>query len=126
MFEIQSSQMAEQKGDPKLKPFANQMVADHTETTDAIKSMVQSGKVKAEIPAAMLPSDQKMIDNLKGLSGGDFTRQYASDQVTAHKNAVSLYERYSKGGDNDDLKAFTSKTLPTLQHHLDMAQNLNK
>jgi hypothetical protein len=33
-------------------------------------------------------------------------------------------ERYAKGGENNDLKAFASKTLPTLQHHLMMAEDL--
>ena len=47
-------------------------------------------------------------------------------QVSAHKDAVSLFERYSKDGDNPDLKAFASKTLPALKEHLQMAQNLDK
>jgi putative membrane protein len=47
-------------------------------------------------------------------------------QVSAHKDAVSLFERYSKSGDNPKLKDWAGKTLPTLQHHLDMAQDLNK
>ena len=47
-------------------------------------------------------------------------------QVSAHKDAVSLFERYSKGGDNPKLKDWAGKTLPTLQHHLDMAETMNK
>jgi putative membrane protein len=46
--------------------------------------------------------------------------------VSAHKDAVSLFERYGKGGDNPDLKAWASKTLPDLQGHLKMAQDLDK
>ena len=47
-------------------------------------------------------------------------------QVSAHKDAVSLFERYAKGGDNTALKDWAGKTLPTLQHHLEMAQELDK
>jgi putative membrane protein len=47
-------------------------------------------------------------------------------QVDAHKSAVSLFQRYSKGGDNAKLKDWAQKTLPTLQHHLEMADMLNK
>ena len=47
-------------------------------------------------------------------------------QVDAHKDAVSLFQRYAKGGDNPDLKDWAGKTLPALQHHLEMAQNLKK
>jgi hypothetical protein len=46
------------------------------------------------------------------------------DQVSAHKQAVSLFQRYGKGGDNDKLKEWAVQTLPTLQHHLDMAEEI--
>lgn len=39
---------------------------------------------------------------------------------------MSLFERYAKGGDNPALKEWAGKTLPALQHHLEMAQNLDK
>ena len=67
-----------------------------------------------------------MLDKLQGLNGDDFTKQYVSDQVSAHKTAVSFFERYGKGGDNEKLKSWATETLPTLQHHLDMANDLNK
>ncbi|NNM74998.1 DUF4142 domain-containing protein [Enterovirga aerilata] len=127
MFEIQSSQLAvERAADERVKTFAQQMITDHTKTSTEMKGMVQAGTVKAEIPAEMLPSHQKMLDKLKGLNGADFTRQYLDDQVTAHKEAVSLFERYGKGGDNEQLKTWASSTLPALQHHHQMAQDLDK
>jgi putative membrane protein len=39
---------------------------------------------------------------------------------------VSLFERYAKAGENPKLKDWAGKTLPALQHHLEMAQNLSK
>ena len=42
-------------------------------------------------------------------------------QVSTHKDAVSLFERYAKGSDNNELKDWAGKTLPALQHHLEMA-----
>jgi putative membrane protein len=66
------------------------------------------------------------LDKLNSLSGADFTRAYEDMQVSAHKDAVSLFERYAKSGDNADLKAFAAKTLPHLRDHLKMAEDLNK
>jgi putative membrane protein len=128
MFEIQSSQLAEQKSnDAATKTFAQKMVTDHTKTTTEMKSMMSSGKLKGvEAPTAMASSQQSMLDKLKGLNGSDFTKQYHDDQVSAHKDAVSLFERYGKGGDNPELKDWANKTLPTLQDHLKMAQDLDK
>jgi predicted outer membrane protein len=61
----------------------------------------------------------------EGESGKDFSSDFDSTQVSAH-DAVSLFQRYAKGGDNPDLKDWAAKTLPALSHHLETAQNLKK
>ncbi|MBV8794597.1 MAG: DUF4142 domain-containing protein [Hyphomicrobiales bacterium] len=124
MFEIQSSKVASTKLSGPEKAFADQMVADHTKTSAELSAGATSANVP--LPTAMDPSHQKMLDKLNSLSGDDFRKQYFSDQVSAHKSAVSLFERYGKGGDNPKLKDWASTTLPTLQHHLEMAQGLYK
>jgi putative membrane protein len=125
MFELQSSQLAQSKGDAETKTFAAKMVADHTKTSSDLKSMVQGGTVKAELPTEMTTSQKSMLDKLKGLTGEDFNKQYMSDQVSAHKDVVSLFQRYAKSGENASLKFWASKTLPVLQGHLTMAQGLS-
>jgi putative membrane protein len=126
MFEIQSSTLAQDKGNAPEKSFASQMVTDHTKTSTELKGLVSSGKVKADLPTALDSSHQSKLDKLKSESGKDFSSDFDSDQVSAHKDAVSLFQRYAKGGDNPDLKDWAGKTLPALQHHLDMAQKLKK
>jgi putative membrane protein len=126
MFEIQSSKLAQEKKDTKVNDFANKMIADHTTSSEAIKNLVQSGKVKADIPGSLDSKHQSMLDKLKGLNGDDFEKQYRSDQISGHKDTVDLYRRYSKGGDNADLKAFAEKTLPIVEHHQKMAEDLAK
>jgi putative membrane protein len=127
MFEIQSSKLALQKtNDDAIKAFASQMVTDHGKTTAEVESLVDSGKVNAKPPQALDDSHQSMLDKLKSLDGGDFRKQYLDDQVKGHKDAVDLFKRYGNNGQNADLKAFAQKTLPTIEHHLDMAQNLDK
>jgi putative membrane protein len=125
MLEIQSGKLAEQQAsDPMVKQFATQLVTDHQKTTDELKALVESGKVKVELPTAMDRSHQGKLDKLKGLSGANFDKEFVDMQTSVHKDATSLFERYAKGGENSDLKAFASKTLPTLQHHLQMATDL--
>ena len=124
MFEIQSSQMAQERGNAPEKTFAATMIKDHQKTTGDLKSMVSSGKVKVQLPSALDSSKQNEIDKLKSLNGADFSSRYDSDQLSGHKDAVSLFERYAKGGDNTTLKDWADKTLPTLRHHLEMAQDL--
>jgi putative membrane protein len=124
MFEIQSSKIALEKLSGPEKDFANHMITDHTKTTTELVGAAKNANVP--IPAALDSSHQSMMDKLNSLNGDDFRKQYFSDQVSAHKDAVSLFERYGKGGENSNLKDWASTTLPTLQHHLDMAQKLYK
>jgi putative membrane protein len=126
MFEIESNKLAEQKGNAQEKLFAQQMVTDHTKTSTDLKGLVGGGKVEAELPTVIDSSHQSKLDKLKGASGKDFSSDFNSYQVSAHKDAVSLFERYAKSGDNAELRDWAGKTLPTLRHHLEMAQELGK
>jgi putative membrane protein len=122
MFEIESSKLAQQKGDANSKAFAAKMVADHSKTSAQLKSLAANAKV--ELPKGLDSSHQGKIDKLNSLNGAEFDDEYDSMQVAAHKDAVSLFERYAKNGDHAGLKAFAAKTLPHLQQHLKMAQEL--
>ena len=124
MFEIESSKLAQDKGNAPEKKFASQMVADHTKTSTELKGLVSSGKVKADLPTGLDGSYQSKLDKLKAESGKDFSSDFDSEQVSAHNDAVSLFQRYAKGGDNADLKNWAGKTLPALKHHLSMAKAL--
>lgn len=53
VFEIESNKLAEQKGNAQEKTFAQQMVTDHTKTSNDLKGLVTSGKVKAELPTTI-------------------------------------------------------------------------
>ena len=126
MFEIESNTLAQDKGNALEKKFAAQMVTDHTKTSTELKGLVSSGKVKAELPVALDGAHQGKLDKLRAAGGKDFSSAFDSMQVSAHRDAVSLFERYSKRGDNADLKNWAGKTLPALKHHLKMAQALKK
>ena len=126
MLEIATAKVAEEKGNPEEKKFAEQMINDHTKTTTDLKGMVSSGEVKADLPTSLDESSQKKLDKLRDTKASAFSGEYDPMQVSAHKDAVSLFERYSKSGDNAKLKDWAGKTLPTLRHHLDMAEALNK
>jgi putative membrane protein len=127
MLEIASSKLALTRSDSeKTKQFAQQMIKDHTQTSTELKGLVAGGKTKVDLPTAMDKAHQEKLDRLTKLNGKEFTKEYDDMQVAAHEDAVSLFERYGKSGDNADLEAFASKTLPHLQHHLMMAKDLGK
>src|SRR3954451_23276265 len=62
MLEIESSKIAQQKGNANEKKFADQMITDHTRTSSELKSMVSGGE--GEIPASLDSSSQSKLDKL--------------------------------------------------------------
>jgi putative membrane protein len=125
MLEIDAAKIAQQKGNADEKQFAQQMITDHTKTSSELKGLVPAD-MKSALPSALDDSSQKKLDKLRDTKPEDFAGQYDPMQVSAHKDAVSLFERYAKGGEDPKLKDWAGKTLPALQHHLEMAQALNK
>jgi putative membrane protein len=125
-MEIETSQLALGRNpDSDTKPFAEKMVKDHQETSAELKALVDEGKVKATLPTGLDAEHQKKLDELKAKSGKDFDAAYDHMQLQAHEEAVALFERYAKDGDNADLKAWAAKTLPHLKEHLAMAKRLS-
>ena len=125
MTEIEAAKIAQQKGNADEKKFAGMMVTDHTKTSTELKSMVPDN-LKAALPASLDDASQKKIAMLRDAKPEDFASEYNPMQVSAHKDAVSLFERYANGGDDAKLKDWAGKTLPALKHHLEMAQALDK
>ena len=126
MFEIQSGQLAAenaQNGD--VKSFGQEMVDDHSKTSDDLKELIEDEGIKVELPAKLHEEHQTKLDKLKGLSGNQFDKTYVQMQVKAHEKAVSLFEAYAAAGENDDLKDWAEDTLPKLKEHLKEANDLN-
>ena len=127
MLEIESSKLALAKSDSaKSKQFADKMIKDHMQASTELKGLLTGGKVQATAPTKLDTAHQDKLDKLAKLDGKAFTDEYNDLQVSAHQEAVSLFERYGKEGDDPDLKAFANKHLPHLQQHLKMAQDLDK
>jgi putative membrane protein len=108
MFEIQSSQMAEQKSqNADVKAFAQRMITDHTKAAAELDTVAKSEKFV--VPAKLDAKHQKMIDELKSTA----------------TQAVELFNKYGKQGDNAALAHLAEKTLPTLQEHYDMVKKIS-
>jgi len=126
IYEIQASQLAQTKAaSADVKTFAGKMITDHTKTSDQLKSIV-SAKSGMKLPATLDAQHKALLAKLKGSSGANFDSTYAHQQLDAHQQAVMLFTSESQNGKDADLKKFATETLPTLQQHLSMAQQLPK
>ena len=68
----------------------------------------------------------KKYDEISKKTGADFDKAYLTQLIDDHKKDVRLYERESKSGADKELKTWATNTLPTLRHHLEMVQTIDK
>ena len=115
---------SERASSADVKSFASRMVQDHEKAGDKLKSIASSKG--ATPPDKLSKKDQSELDKLGKLQGAAFDKEYVKVQLAAHKDAVSLFGSESKSGKDTELKDFASTTLPTLQDHLKMVQQLSK
>jgi len=123
MFEIESSKLAlDHAQSAEVKTFAQRMIDDHTKAGNDLKAAVQSASIN--VPAEL---DQAHKDKLAKLQAAstDFDRQYVDMQVSAHDDAVNLFQGFADNGDNPDLKQFAANTLPTLKDHQKMIHEIS-
>jgi putative membrane protein len=123
MAEVELGKVAQQKAsDSQVKSFAERMVTDHTKANDELKSL--AGNKGVTLPTSLDKDHQKDSEKMQRLQGPEFDREYMKHMVKDHKKTVSDFEKQAKSGKDNDLKQFASKTLPTLQEHLKMAQQI--
>ena len=123
--EIAASKIAQSKSsNGEVKQFADVMVAEHTKVADELKQLASSKQI--EVSDQPGKKHQAQIDKQGRLEGAQFDKEYAASiGVAAHKEAVKLFTDASQKASDPDIKAFAAKTLPALQHHLDMANTLH-
>jgi putative membrane protein len=124
-FEIQSSQLAlRQTDNADVKKFAEQMIKDHTRAGAKLTGIAKNDRLPAP-PTQLDAKHKKVMGSLQDKSGSDFDSAYIQAQTKAHHEAVDLFAKYGRNGDNPDLKQFASATLPTLESHLRHVEQLS-
>ena len=123
MAEVEHGRLAAQNADSSdVKQFAQRMVDDHGKANDELKSLASQKNVT--LPAELDAKHKAMQAKLSKMKGAAFDRAYMEHMTAAHKQAVALFQREAKTGKDTETKAFAEKTLPTLQEHLKMAQDV--
>ena len=124
MLEVELGKIAAQKAShADVKKFGQMMASDHSKANAELKDLAsKKGWVR---PANLLPEHQQTYDRLSKLSGKDFDRDYMADMVLDHEKDVAMFEQATQKASDADLKAWTSKTVPTLRKHLDEARSIN-
>jgi putative membrane protein len=115
--------------DPSVKAFAKLMMGEHHALRVQGLALAKKLKVTPEPPAndPVQTAGSSEMDALRSAgTGAAFDRAYIDQEVTIHKAVIELADRAHGDAQNAELKALIEKAKPTLQKHLDRAQELQK
>jgi putative membrane protein len=121
MAEVAMGKLAQQKAqNDQVKQFGARMVDDHSKANDELKQIASAKGIA--LPSEPDAQHKSKMAKMEKLSGAAFDRAYMDEMVGDHKHDVADFRKEASSGKDSDLKAFASKTLPTLEDHLKMAQ----
>lgn len=123
LAEIETAKMVAQKStDPAVKDFANRMVTDHTQASQSLASVAEMSNVK--LPTEPAANERNQKNELQTLSGAKLDDAYLRDELRGHKEAIAAFENEIKNGQNQEVKNYAIETLPTLQDHIRIAEDI--
>jgi putative membrane protein len=123
MTEVELGKVASEKASSsQVKDFGARMVKDHSQANDELKDLAQ--KKGIAISPKLDTRHEAQVERLSKLSGSAFDKAYVKNQVTAHEMTVKLFREEAQTGQDPDLKAFASRTLPVLQDHCSSIMNI--
>ena len=121
--ELELAKLAQVKGSNEaVMDFSKRIVDDHARTKPDLETA--AAKVKVEVPTEVTRGGKKSLDKLAKLSGPDFDRAYAKLMLNEQKDRVQYFTQAAQSGTVPEVKAFAVKTLPTVQQHQKMAEEL--
>ena len=121
--EVATGKLAESKGSSDVvKQFGQRMVTDHQKAFEEASKIASNKGVT--VPSEPTKAQQRDAAKLEKLSGTEFDREYAQMMVSDHKKDVSDFRKQAKSAKDPAVRNFAATTLPTLEEHLKMAQDM--
>lgn len=124
MSEMQAATLAGERTKAEdVKTFASMMTTDHGASNKMLQAL--AAKKSVSLPIALDNDHQAMLDGLRQKSPEDFDKAYANAMKDGHEKAVDLFKEVSEDSKDADISGFAKTSLPTLEHHLELAKTLS-
>ena len=115
--------VAAKSKNPSVKQFAQMMVKDHSAALNELQELAQSKNLNFNDD---LPDDAKALQaKLSSDTGKELDKDYMDGMVEDHQKDVQEFTDKSQTAKDPDVKQWAGKTLPTLQKHLEKAQQID-
>lgn len=126
MLEVELGRLAGEKAASKdVKDFGAMMVKDHSKANDELKGIAATQNIT--LPTTLGEEYQKHVNDMAKLSGKEFDKKYVSMMVDDHKDDIEEFKKAVEDEKtNPAVKDFATKTLPTLQKHMDAITAIDK
>ena len=112
-----------QSSDPQVRAFAQQMLRDHGQLSQALSQATTRAGVMP--PPMGVGADQApLLAALQSLRGPEFDRTYWRHQALAHRSALTTAQLYAANGDNPAIRQAASAAVPIIAAHLDRAEQM--
>jgi putative membrane protein len=122
LMEVKLARLAvERATNPDVKRFAQKLAENHTAANRELMPIANQFQIQA--PREMTREHLQMWQKMSNLRGADFDLEFIRLQIEDHQNDIAKFEK-AQNSANPQVKAFATKTLPTLREHLKMAQDI--
>jgi len=119
--EIELGQLAQQKASTDaVKALGKRIADDHQQANRDLETI--AGEKHVALPSSLSAKHSALKSKLESATGAAFDRQYVAAMIEDHKHDIAEFEKAASNAHDADVKAFASKTLPTLQEHLRQAE----
>jgi putative membrane protein len=123
MAEVELGKLAKEKAlSEDVKKFGQRMIDDHSEANENLKQVAT--RQGLHLPEKLSAKDEMTKEHLAKLSGAQFDHAYMSEMVKDHEQDLAAFKRESTSGMDQAVKAFATQTLPTLEEHLRLAEQI--
>jgi putative membrane protein len=123
MMEVELGKLAAEKGmSDEVKQFGQHMVDDHSKANEDLMQVAASKGIT--LPTALDAKHMAMRDKMASLSGAAFDKAYKQEMLKDHRKDVADFQKESMKAMDADVKAFATRTLPTLKEHLSMIEGM--
>lgn len=123
VVEIELGKMVVQKSkNTAVKQFAQRMIDDHSALQGQLKQWADTHHVT--LSERSNADTHSMKSKLSRLSGDEFDKRYIQDMLQDHQKDTAELQSYLTTTPQSPLKPLISKTLPILENHLRVVENV--
>lgn len=124
LAELELSRLAADHGaSPKVREYAIRVAHDDGQTARELAIIAAHENIA--LPEVVNDEHSQELDALASQSGAAFDNNYMTAMLEAHRQMASLLKSSEAAVSTDELRTYIKKTLPVVERHRRMAQDVS-